>query len=71
MERDYYMPANAAHRIPQMICLEYLPSARAKKWRVAFRMHPAGRDNMEKTADEMKTEEKWHAWRIVTENIVS
>ena len=47
-----------------MIILEYLPTAKSRKWRRAFVMHPEGRENMEKAARALKAQEGWHDWRI-------
>lgn len=62
--------ATTKHHVPAMICLEYLPTPRSKKWRVSFRMHVQGRANMESQAKELAAENGWGDWRIVEEKIV-
>ena len=71
VERDYHVPANAAHMLPQLICLVYLPSRRARKWRTACYMSPVGRDHMEANAREQARDENWHAWRVALLNVVA
>jgi hypothetical protein len=68
--RDIHATLGNSHRVATMICLEYKPTTRSRKWRVAYRMHEAGRDNMKKDAPELCRQEGWHDWRIVTERII-
>lgn len=49
-----------------MLALEYLPTARSKKWRrSSLRMHNEGRSIMETSAAALKEERGWHAYRII------
>lgn len=51
-----------------MLRLQYMPDERSRAWRnSSLTMHPAGRANMEKTAEALKLQERWHAWQIVEE----
>lgn len=55
----------------QMIALEYRPSKASRKWRTAYRMHTAGRENMTRDAPAFAMQDGWYDWRIVTETVVS
>lgn len=57
--------------VQQMIALEYLPTPRSRNWRRAYRMHTAGRDNMEKDAPKLAKQDGWHDWRITTETVAA
>ncbi len=52
-----------------MIALVYLPTKASRKWKTAYRMHPAGRENMMKEAPKLALQEGWHAWDITTEEL--
>ena len=51
------------HTVNSMIALRYRQTPR-HKWRTAFRMHLAGRENMEKEAKKQAAQNGWHCWTI-------
>lgn len=59
----------SGHTVTHMIALQYRPSRRARTWRTAYRMHEAGRANMEKDAPALSRQDGWYDWRIVREAV--